>query len=169
MPTITRRAYTPAVSVYSAVMDLSKLEREKTHKIKYKLNVGGGDDCGSGGGGDHHQNRDASGIGGGGVLYLLLTISGTSTIAMVSDLSNYEREITEQEHVRQKYSASRTFCDLLDVGVLTVRVYKAHGLTSADLCGKSDPFCVLELVNARLQTHTEYKTLAPTWDKIFTL
>lgn len=149
-------------------MDLSKLEREKTHKIKYKLNVGdGSDDCG--GGRDHNEHRDASGTGVGGVLYLLLTISGTSTIAMVSDLSNYEREITEQEHVRQKYAVGRTFCDLLDVGVLTVRVYKAHGLTSADLCGKSDPFCVLELVNARLQTHTEYKTLAPTWDKIFTL
>jgi len=150
-------------------MDLSKLEREKTHKIKYKLNAGGGGGDDFGGGGDHHQHRDASGAGGGGVLYLLLTISGTSTIAMVSDLSNYESEITEQEHIRQKYSASRTFCDLLDVGVLTVRVYKAHGLISADLCGKSDPFCVLELVNARLQTHTEYKTLAPTWDKIFTL
>ncbi|XP_029343015.1 multiple C2 and transmembrane domain-containing protein isoform X2 [Acyrthosiphon pisum] len=152
--------------VASTVVDLSKLEREKTHKIKYKLNIGGGGD--DGGGGDHHQHRDASGAGVGGVLYLLLTISGTSTIAMVSDLSNYEREITEQEHVRQKYAIGRTFCDLLDVGVLTVRVYKAHGLTSADLCGKSDPFCVLELVNARLQTHTEYKTLAPTWDKIFT-
>lgn len=154
------------VFVYSTIMDLSKLEREKTHKIKYKLNVGGSGGVTDDHGGDHHQNRDTTG---GGILYLLLTISGTSTIAMVSDLSNYEREITEQEHIRKKYAPRRTFCDLLDVGVLTVRVYKAQGLTSADLCGKSDPFCVLELVNARLQTHTEYKTLSPTWDKIFTL
>jgi len=88
---------------------------------------------------------------------------------MISDLSAYERGIVEQEHIRQKYSARRTFCDLCDVGILVVCVYKASGLTSADLCGKSDPFCVLELVNARLQTHTEYKTLSPTWDKIFVL
>ena len=46
---------------------------------------------------------------------------------------------------------------------------KAQGLASADLGGKSDPFCVLELVNDRLQTHTEYKTLYPEWGKIFTL
>lgn len=63
----------------------------------------------------------------------------------------------------------RTFHNLRDVGHLTVRVYKAKGLASADLGGKSDPFCVLELVNSRLQTQTEYKTLCPSWQKIFTL
>lgn len=42
------------------------------------------------------------------------------------------------------------------------------GLASADLGGKSDPFCVVELGNARLQTQTEYKTLCPSWQKIFT-
>lgn len=50
-----------------------------------------------------------------------------------------------------------------------ISVFKAMGLTAADIGGKSDPFCVLELVNARLQTHTEYKTLCPEWNKIFTL
>lgn len=55
------------------------------------------------------------------------------------------------------------------VGWLCVKVFGAKGLAAADLGGKSDPFCVLELVNARLQTHTEYKTLAPNWMKIFTL
>lgn len=63
----------------------------------------------------------------------------------------------------------RTFHNLRDVGHLTVRVYRAQGLAAADLGGKSDPFCVLELVNARLQTQTEYKTLTPSWQKIFTL
>lgn len=48
-------------------------------------------------------------------------------------------------------------------------VIKACGLASADIGGKSDPFCVVELVNARLQTQTEYKTLNPEWAKIFTL
>ncbi|KAK5978610.1 hypothetical protein GCK32_003267 [Trichostrongylus colubriformis] len=39
---------------------------------------------------------------------------------------------------------------------------------SKDIGGKSDPFAVLELVNTRLQTHTEYKTLNPQWNKLFT-
>ena len=50
-----------------------------------------------------------------------------------------------------------------------VSVFKAVGLKSADLGGQSDPFCVLELVNNRVQTHTEYKTLHPEWNKVFTL
>lgn len=48
-------------------------------------------------------------------------------------------------------------------------MYKAEGLAAADINGKSDPFCVLELVNIRLQTHTVYKTLNPEWNKLFTL
>lgn len=35
--------------------------------------------------------------------------------------------------------------------------------------GKSDPFCVLELNNDRLQIHTVYKNLSPEWNKVFTL
>jgi len=48
-------------------------------------------------------------------------------------------------------------------------VLRAHDLKSADLGGKSDPYCVLELVNERLQTHTQYKTLTPEWHKVFIL
>jgi hypothetical protein len=48
-------------------------------------------------------------------------------------------------------------------------VLRAEGLSAADIGGKSDPYCVLELVNDRLQTHTVYKTLAPEWHKQFTL
>lgn len=112
------------------------------------------------------------------MLYLLLTISGTSTgdPAIQTDPSSTTTgcagaagDVRISEHVRHKYAARKTFCDLGDVGSLVVHVYRAHGLTSADLCGKSDPFCVLELVNARLQTHTEYKTLSPNWDKTFVL
>lgn len=50
-----------------------------------------------------------------------------------------------------------------------VSVFRADNLPSKDLGGKSDPFVVVELVNTRLQTHTEYKTLAPQWNKLFTL
>lgn len=66
-------------------------------------------------------------------------------------------------------SLMRTLHNLRDVGHLTVKVFRAKGLVAADIGGKSDPFCVLQLVNSRLQTQTEYKTLTPIWNKIFTL
>lgn len=63
----------------------------------------------------------------------------------------------------------KSFRDIEDIGHLVVKVYKAENLMAADIGGKSDPFCVVELVNNRLQTNTEYKTLSPEWNKIFTL
>lgn len=35
--------------------------------------------------------------------------------------------------------------------------------------GKSDPYCVLQLGNDRLQSNTVYKNLHPEWNKVFTL
>jgi len=58
---------------------------------------------------------------------------------------------------------SLTACNLCDT------VLRALDLKSADIGGKSDPYCVLELVNDRLQTHTQYKTLSPDWGKVFVL
>ncbi|KAK2118112.1 Multiple C2 and transmembrane domain-containing protein 1 [Saguinus oedipus] len=37
-----------------------------------------------------------------------------------------------------------------------------------EISGKSDPFCVVELNNDRLLTHTVYKNLNPEWNKVFT-
>ena len=59
--------------------------------------------------------------------------------------------------------------EVKNIGWLQVKVLKAQGIASADIGGKSDPFAVVELVNYRCQTHTEYKTLAPEWGKTFTL
>ncbi|XP_016307776.1 multiple C2 and transmembrane domain-containing protein 2-like isoform X1 [Sinocyclocheilus anshuiensis] len=78
----------------------------------------------------------------------------------------------EEPHERQnmlvKYSFRNSLKDLRDIGFLQVKVIKATDLMAADLNGKSDPFCVLELGNNRLQTHTIYKTLNPEWNKVFT-
>ncbi|XP_014246245.1 multiple C2 and transmembrane domain-containing protein isoform X2 [Cimex lectularius] len=126
------------------VIDLSMLEREKTHRIKQPL-----DECS-------------------GHIFLLLTISGTTASETISDLTSYDENPKEKQLLESRYSLLRTLENLKDVGHLTVRVYRAQGLASADLGGKSDPFCVLELVNSRLQTQTEYKTLCPSWQKIFT-
>ncbi|XP_046662457.1 LOW QUALITY PROTEIN: multiple C2 and transmembrane domain-containing protein-like [Homalodisca vitripennis] len=125
-------------------IDLSQLEREKTHRIKQELDEGAG------------------------TIFLLLTISGTTASETISDLTTYEENPREHQVLEERYAFHRTLHNLRDVGHLTVRVYRAQGLAAADLGGKSDPFCVLELVNARLQTQTEYKTLTPSWQKIFT-
>ena len=50
-----------------------------------------------------------------------------------------------------------------------MKVYRAKGLYADDLGGYSDPFCVLEVDNTWVQTHTEYKTLDPVWQKVFLL
>uniref|UniRef100_A0A1B6DN18 C2 domain-containing protein n=1 Tax=Clastoptera arizonana TaxID=38151 RepID=A0A1B6DN18_9HEMI len=126
-------------------IDLSELEREKTHRMK--------------------KNLEESGEGS---IFLLLTISGTTASETISDLTTYEENCREKLIIEDRYSLKRTFHNLKDVGHLTVRVYKAQGLFAADINGKSDPFCVLELINSRLQTQTEYKTLTPSWQKIFT-
>lgn len=102
-------------------------------------------------------------------IYLMLTISGTTASETITDLASYKEDWREKEMIQSRYAWHKTLNNLRDVGHLTVKVFGATGLAAADLGGKSDPFCVLELVNARLQTQTEYKTLTPNWNKIFTL
>ncbi|XP_070206098.1 multiple C2 and transmembrane domain-containing protein 1-like isoform X2 [Littorina saxatilis] len=126
-----------------AVIDLSTLELEITHHLDVELEDGAG------------------------MLKLLLTISGQNSSDAQSDLCNYTPDSRTQEQLMKKYSALK-LSDITDVGTLQVKVFKATGLKSADIGGQSDPFCVLELVNARVQTHTEYKTLNPEWNKVFT-
>uniref|UniRef100_A0A674E9Y4 Multiple C2 domains, transmembrane 2a n=1 Tax=Salmo trutta TaxID=8032 RepID=A0A674E9Y4_SALTR len=74
----------------------------------------------------------------------------------------------ERDQILEKYSLKNSHKCLREVGFLQVKVVSATDLTSTDLNGKSDPFCVLELGNSRLQTHTIYKTLSPEWEKVFT-
>lgn len=87
----------------------------------------------------------------------------------ITDLTSFKPDERELRMVENRYNWMKTFQNLRDVGHLTVKVFGATGLAAADLGGKSDPFCVLELINSRLQTQTEYKTLSPNWNKIFTL
>ncbi|XP_022331671.2 multiple C2 and transmembrane domain-containing protein 1-like isoform X1 [Crassostrea virginica] len=125
-------------------IDLSEIEKEKTHMIIKELEDGAG------------------------TIKLLLTISGTQGAETITDLVNYTTNTKERDDLYRSYGLVNSFKNLKDVGWLQVKVIRAQGLRSADIGGKSDPFCVLELVNARLQTQTEYKTLNPEWNKIFT-
>ncbi|XP_065584855.1 multiple C2 and transmembrane domain-containing protein-like isoform X2 [Artemia franciscana] len=134
-------------------LDLSKLERETTHRIRQNLVVDHSDGCIS----------DVVGT-----LFLLLTISGSTSTESISDLTANESNSDRSTTLARRYGLLRTFRNLRDVGHLTVKVFRARGLAAADIGGKSDPYCVLELDNARLQTQTEYRTLTPNWYKIFT-
>ncbi|XP_075569699.1 multiple C2 and transmembrane domain-containing protein 2 isoform X4 [Pelecanus crispus] len=75
---------------------------------------------------------------------------------------------SERQQISQRYCIKNSFRDIKDIGFLQVKVLKAVDLLAADFAGKSDPFCVLELGNDSLQTHTVYKNLNPEWNKVFT-
>ncbi|XP_064336615.1 multiple C2 and transmembrane domain-containing protein 2 isoform X2 [Camelus dromedarius] len=75
---------------------------------------------------------------------------------------------SERKQIAQRFCLQNSLKDLKDVGILQVKVLKAVDLLAADFSGKSDPFCLLELGNDRLQTHTIYKNLNPEWNKVFT-
>ncbi|XP_033749601.1 multiple C2 and transmembrane domain-containing protein 1-like isoform X2 [Pecten maximus] len=127
-----------------AVIDLSQVKHEVTHTFDQALEDGAG------------------------VIKILLTVSGTCGTETISDLANFTVNPNDREDIVAKYNVKNSFKTLKDIGWLQVKVFRAQNLASADIGGKSDPFCVLELVNARLQTQTEYKTLNPEWNKVFT-
>ncbi|KAM5192463.1 multiple C2 and transmembrane domain-containing protein 1 [Mantella aurantiaca] len=125
-------------------VDLSAFSKEQTHKLK--LNLEEGEGC----------------------LVLLVTLTASSAIS-ISDLSvSCLEDQKEREEILRRYSLMRSFSSFNDVGFLQVKVIRAEGLMAADVTGKSDPFCVVELNNDRLMTHTVYKNLNPEWKKVFT-
>uniref|UniRef100_A0A3Q3VW59 C2 domain-containing protein n=1 Tax=Mola mola TaxID=94237 RepID=A0A3Q3VW59_MOLML len=125
-------------------IDLSLLSKEQTHKVDLALEEGEG------------------------VLVLLVTLTASAAVS-ISDLSvNMLDDPHERHQIMQRYSVWRSLHNLKDVGVVQVKVIRAEGLMAADVTGKSDPFCVVELSNDRLQTHTVYKNLNPEWNKVFT-
>ncbi|PIK45728.1 putative multiple C2 and transmembrane domain-containing protein 1 [Apostichopus japonicus] len=125
-------------------VDISTLEAERTHFLEVEL-------------------EDNAGI-----IELLLTVSGTSGTESISDLGAFVADPNRERELIKRYSIKNSLKDVKDVGWLQVKVIKAQNLASADIGGKSDPFCVVELVNSRLQTQTQYKTLNPEWGKVFT-
>ncbi|CAL8248751.1 unnamed protein product [Merluccius merluccius] len=125
-------------------IDLSTLAREQTHKLDLPLEDGAG------------------------VLVLLVTLTASAAVS-ISDLSvNALDNPYERRQIAQRYGLLKSFHNLKDVGMVQVKVIKAEGLMAADVTGKSDPFCVVELSNDRLQTQTVYKNLSPEWNKVFT-
>ncbi|VDN04168.1 unnamed protein product [Thelazia callipaeda] len=124
-------------------IDLDKLEKETSHQMACEL--------------DHSV----------GTILLLISITGTASTHAVTDLSEYSNINIRSANIK-KYSLWKTHESLTDVGFLTVKVFRARNLASIDVINKSNPYVVVELVNALLQTHTEYKTINPEWNKLFT-
>ncbi|XP_004617798.1 multiple C2 and transmembrane domain-containing protein 2 [Sorex araneus] len=103
-----------------------------------------------------------------GALRMLVTLTPCTGVS-ISDLCVCPlADPSERKQIAQRYCLQNSLKDLKDVGILQVKVLKAVDLLAADFSGKSDPFCLLELGNDRLQTHTVYKNLNPEWNKVFT-
>ncbi|CAL4111391.1 unnamed protein product, partial [Meganyctiphanes norvegica] len=124
-------------------VDLSQLQHELTHRLWLNIEEGTGR------------------------IFVLITITGRTGDDTIEDLNNYREDRYANEVIAKKYAWTRTFRDIKDVGFLQVKVFRAQGLSAEDFGGTSNPFCVLELVNSRLQTQTVYRTLSPEWKKIF--
>ncbi|KAM9125436.1 multiple C2 and transmembrane domain-containing protein 2 isoform 2-T4 [Pangshura tecta] len=103
-----------------------------------------------------------------GSLLMLIAVTPCSGVS-ISDLCVCPLgDPSERKQISQRYCIKNSLRDIKDIGFLQVKVLKAVDLLAADFSGKSDPFCVLELGNDRLQTHTIYKNLNPEWNKVFT-
>lgn len=100
---------------------------------------------------------------------LMITVSGQPPNSLPHTLDAQQTQPLASLQPLSDYRLWHTLRDLSDVGLLTVTVHRAEQLLARDFNGKSDPFCVLQLGNCRVQTHTEYKTLTPEWQKTFHL
>uniref|UniRef100_A0A8C4QG06 Multiple C2 domains, transmembrane 1a n=1 Tax=Eptatretus burgeri TaxID=7764 RepID=A0A8C4QG06_EPTBU len=125
-------------------VDLLEIERERTHKMELTLT----------------ENT--------GSLLLLLTLTASCSVSITELTACPLEDPNERAAIVNRYALTRSFQCMDDVGFLQVKVIRAEGLMAADVTGKSDPFCVVELDNDRLLTHTVYKTLNPQWNKVFT-
>ncbi|XP_028456605.1 multiple C2 and transmembrane domain-containing protein 1 isoform X2 [Perca flavescens] len=125
-------------------LDLSTLSKEQTHHLELAL----------------EESR--------GYVVLLVTLTASAHVS-IADLSVTPLDDPlERSEILKRYGVIKSFSNWRDVGIVQVKVMRAEGLMAADVTGKSDPFCVLELNNDRLQTHTVYKNLNPEWNKVFT-
>ncbi|XP_037834238.1 multiple C2 and transmembrane domain-containing protein 2 isoform X2 [Kryptolebias marmoratus] len=75
----------------------------------------------------------------------------------------------ERDAVMEKFSLRNSYKCLREVGFLQVSVLRANDLPATDINGKSNPYCVIQLGNCKLQTHSVSRTVSPEWNKTFTL
>ncbi|XP_026486785.2 multiple C2 and transmembrane domain-containing protein-like [Vanessa tameamea] len=122
------------------ILDLSQLEKERTHKML--LNLEG-----------EFKNIQ---------IFFLSTISGTTFGNTLYDVDENEIE-NKKKILKNKYAWYRFYDQFNNIGVLTVVIYGAKGLSGQDC------YCVVHLNNERIQTQTDYKTNDPSWMKIISI
>uniref|UniRef100_A0A3Q1F742 Multiple C2 domains, transmembrane 1b n=1 Tax=Acanthochromis polyacanthus TaxID=80966 RepID=A0A3Q1F742_9TELE len=125
-------------------LDLSTLSKERTHHLELPL----------------EESR--------GFVVLLVTLTASAAVSIADLAVTPLDDPQERREILKRYGMLKSLSNFKDVGIVQVKVMRAEGLMAADVNGKSDPFCVLELNNDRLQTHTVYKNLNPEWNKVFT-
>ena len=128
-------------------VDLSQLEHEETHDMWVDLEDGAGK------------------------IHLVLTITGRSSpeLLNISDLTNYRHDDERAIMANYSWKSTLQMAKINDIGYLEIKIFSAKGLMAADLGGKSDPYTVFELDNMRRQTHIEYKTVTPIWNRVLTM
>uniref|UniRef100_A0A8C7ZGE2 Multiple C2 domains, transmembrane 2a n=1 Tax=Oryzias sinensis TaxID=183150 RepID=A0A8C7ZGE2_9TELE len=98
-------------------------------------------------------------------LVILLPCWGVSISDVESStLANPE----EKDAIIEKFSLRNCHHCVGEVGFLQVNIIRANELPSTDINGKTNPLCVVELGNCKLQTTTSYKTGNPEWNQAFT-
>ncbi|XP_014360436.2 multiple C2 and transmembrane domain-containing protein isoform X2 [Papilio machaon] len=125
------------------VIDLSQLERERTHELWQELEYGYGS------------------------IHMLVTLGGSERCVSTDNLT-LANGVTHQPTItEEKYTWYRLENNWNEVGQLSVTVHGARGLSSLGLNGNIDAYCVLEVDNARVQTHAVRNSSDPTWNKNF--
>ncbi|CAG4950664.1 unnamed protein product [Colias eurytheme] len=126
------------IHVGRSVLDLSKMDKEKTHRLQVSLE-------------DVDQVK----------VFILLTISGIALTETVFNINDSEA-IQESEDKRKQYAWYRIFDQFSNVGWMSIIVYGAKGLSAQDC------YCVLSLDNEWKHTATDYKNNSPNWMKVYT-
>ncbi|CAF3927185.1 unnamed protein product [Adineta steineri] len=135
--------------------NIAHLDEERTHRIPVDLE----DDAG--------------------VIELFVTITQTTALQEATSdgdsstnvaLESMPSKLTEKDINHYTFlNTLKSMNPITDIGKLEIKIYQARDLSSKDLTGKSDPFCIVELDSTRLRTHTIYKTLDPVWSKSFVI
>ncbi|CAL8355638.1 unnamed protein product [Lota lota] len=102
-----------------------------------------------------------------GRLVFLVTLTPCWGVSVGDILAAPLQQYDERKTIQDRLSLLNSHKSLREVGFLQVKVLKATDLP-ADINGKNNPFCLIELGNSRLQTQTILKTLNPEWNKVFT-
>ncbi|CAH2253332.1 jg967 [Pararge aegeria aegeria] len=128
---------------FKCIIDLSQLEKEKTHDLWQEL------ECGFGS------------------VHLLITLSGSERCMVADNVLTLTANGTHHEPPTEEKFQWYRFDNWGEVGQLTITVHGAKGLTALNISGNVNAYCVLELDNSRIQTHTVRGNSEHNWNKNF--